>query len=80
LTYETNDASIFNGYTPDESTKDEDATPDDDHMFQSVDVGDPTSFNMHDAYDVGSLSAITPMLDEDPTPYDSNDDADVIVP
>jgi hypothetical protein len=45
---------VLDGYTLDESAKDEDATSDDDHMFQSAVVEDQTSFTVHDAYDEGS--------------------------
>jgi len=45
---------VLDGYTSDESTKDEDATSYDDYMFQSIDVEDPTSFTVYDAYDEGS--------------------------
>jgi hypothetical protein len=71
LTDETDDTSVLDGYTSDESTKDEDATSYEDYeeMFQSTDVEDPTSFTMHDTYDEGSSSVITPMHDEDSTPY-----------
>jgi hypothetical protein len=51
LSDEVDDTSVLDGYTSDESTKDEDATSYDDHMFQSTDVEDPTSFTMHDTYD-----------------------------
>jgi hypothetical protein len=84
LTDEADDTSVLDGYTSDESTKDEDATSyDDEDMFQSADVEDPTSFTMYDAYDEGSSSVIAPMHDEDSTPYliyDVDDDEDVIVP
>jgi hypothetical protein len=83
LTNETGDTSVLDGYTFDESTKDEDATPNDDHMFQSANVGDPTYFTMHDTYDEGSSSMMAPMHDEDSTPYliyDVDDEEDVIAP
>jgi hypothetical protein len=84
LTDEVDDTSVLDGYTSDESTKDEDATSyDDDDMFQSTHVEDPTSFTMYDAYDEGSSSMITPTHDEDSTPYliyDVDDDEDVTVP
>jgi hypothetical protein len=79
LTDEVDDTSVLDGYTSDESTQEEDATSYDD-MFQSTNVEDPTTFTMYDAYDVGSLSVIAPMLDEDSTPYDVDDDEDMIVP
>jgi hypothetical protein len=77
LNDEVDDVSVLDGYTFDESAKDEDATSHDD------DVEDPTTFTMYDAYDVGSLNVIVPMLDEDSTPYlsyDADDDEDVIAP
>jgi hypothetical protein len=85
LTDEVDDTSVLDGYTSDESTKDEDATSYDDYeeMSQSTDVEDPTSFIENDAYDEGSSSVIAPMHDEDSTPYfiyDVDDDEDVIVP
>jgi hypothetical protein len=83
LTNETGDTSMLDGYTSDESAEDEDATPDDDHMFQSADVGDPTSFTMHDTYDEGSSSMMAPTHDEDSTPYliyDVDDEEDMIAP
>jgi hypothetical protein len=76
---------VLDGYTLDESTKDEDATSYDEYeeMFQSTDVEDPTYFNVYDDYDEGSSSMIAPTHDEDSTPYliyDVDDDEDVIVP
>jgi hypothetical protein len=52
-------------------------------MCQSTDVEDPTSSTVYDAYVEGSSSMITPMHDEDSTPYliyDVDVDEDVIVP
>jgi hypothetical protein len=83
LTGETGDTSVLDGYTFDESVEDEDATLDDDHMFQSTDVGYPTSFTMHNTYDEGSSRRITPTHDEDSTPYliyDSDNEEDMIAP
>jgi hypothetical protein len=84
VTDETGDTSVLDGYTSDESTKDEDATSHDDYeeMFQSANVEDPTSSTMYDAYDVDSLNLITPMLDDDSSQliYDVDDDEDVIAP
>jgi hypothetical protein len=74
--------SVLDGYISNESTPEEDAGPYDD-LFQSADVGDPTSFNMHDTYDEGSSRRIAPTHDEDSTPYliyDVDDDEDMIVP
>ena len=83
LTDEVDDTGALDGYTFDESTKDEDATYDDDHMFQSIYDEEPTSFTVHDAYGEGSPSVIALTRDEDSTPYviyDANDDEEMIVP
>jgi hypothetical protein len=61
---ETDDTSVLDG-----ENKDKKSCPTfDDHeeIFQSVDVEDPTSSTVYDAYDEGSSSIITPMHDEDP--------------
>jgi hypothetical protein len=49
-------------------------------MFQSTNVEDTITFTMYDYYDVGSVSVISSMLDDDSTPYDFDDEEDVIVP
>jgi hypothetical protein len=75
---------VLDGYTSDESAKDEDATSHDDYeeMFQSTNVEDPISPTVYDAYDVDSLNVITPMLYDDSShlSYDVVDDEDVIAP
>jgi hypothetical protein len=78
LNNDVDETSVLDGYTSNESAKDEDATSLNDYeeMFQSTDVENPTSSIVYDAYDEGSPSVIESTLDEDSTPNISCDSDD----